>query len=221
MRTVLFDLDGTLTDPAEGITRCIAFALTRMGVTPPPLASLNRYIGPPLRKTFLTLLATQDAAAAEQALAHYRERFATIGLFENTPYPGTGELLAALVDCGTRVAIATSKPHVYATRIAEHFGFASHLSGVFGPELDGTRDSKLDVVRHALDRLGAEPSNTTMVGDRAVDIDAAHATGIGSVGVLYGYGPPDEIASAKPHHVCATVSDLRQFLLQSGDASVR
>jgi phosphoglycolate phosphatase len=208
MRTILFDLDGTLTDPAVGITRSIAFALERMGQHPPPLASLNQYIGPPLRQTFLKLLNTADAAVAELALAHYRERFATIGLYENTPYPGVADLLKTLAESGARVAVATSKPHVYAARIAEHFGFAPHLAGVFGPELDGTRDSKLAVVQHAIERLGAGHANTTMVGDRAVDIEAAHSVGIASVGVLYGYGSLEEISNAKPHHVCESVADL-------------
>jgi phosphoglycolate phosphatase len=214
MRTILFDLDGTLTDPALGITQSISFALTRMGVAPPALANLTQYIGPPLRETFQVLLNTRDKAVAETALAHYRERFARVGLFENAPYPGISDLLAALAHRGVRLAIATSKPHVYAMRIADHFGFASHLQGVFGPELDGTRDHKLEVVRYALSQLAADPTHTAMVGDRAVDIEAAHACGLAGVGVLYGYGSAAELATARPQHTCDTVAALHALLVK-------
>jgi phosphoglycolate phosphatase len=214
MRTILFDLDGTLTDPADGITRSIAYALDKLGHPSPPLTELHQYIGPPLRKTFLTLLGTTDTRVAENAVALYRERFADTGLFENRVYDGIPELLAALVTQPVRVSVATSKPHVYARRIAHHFGFTPFLTEVFGPELDGTRDSKLEVVQHAVKTLAADPDQTWMVGDRAVDIEAARALGLTSVGVLYGYGSHDELSTAAPRHLCATVSQLHSILQQ-------
>ncbi len=150
MRTLLFDLDGTLTDPREGITRSIAYALERMGMAAPPLDTLHFAIGPPLRASFARLLSTDAPEAIERAVAHYRERFADVGLYENRPYAGIAEALAALRDSGARLFVATSKPQVYARRIVEHFGLHAHFLDVHGCELDGTREDKRDLLAHLL-----------------------------------------------------------------------
>ena len=143
---VLFDLDGTLTDPREGITRSIAHALERMGVEPPPLDQLTFAIGPPLRPTLAKLIGDETPTAVERALAFYRERFADVGLFENAVYEGIAEALRRLADQGATLYVATSKPRVYAERIVRHFDLDAHFEAIHGCELDGTREDKRDLL---------------------------------------------------------------------------
>jgi phosphoglycolate phosphatase len=208
MATLLFDLDGTLTNPAPGITRSIAYALEKLGHPIPDQATLESFIGPPLRATFGALLATNAAEPIEVAIRLYRERFADVGLFENSPYPGIGDLLRALMEGGKKAVVATSKPHVYAKRIVEHFGFTPFIAGVYGPELDGTNDSKAMIVRLACQDFG---DATTMVGDRAVDIAAGQAMGLRTVAVTYGFGSVAELTAAQPSHVVENVVALRRL----------
>lgn len=203
MITVLFDLDGTLTDPREGITRSIAHALERMGVESPPLDELVFAIGPPLRASLARLLGTGSQAAVEQALAYYRERFADIGLFENRPYDGMAETLATLGSRGARLMVATSKPEVYARRIVEHFALHAHFEAVHGCELDGTREDKRDLIAHMIPRHRLDPPRTVMVGDRGVDMRAARHHGLSALGALWGYGSREELLEHGAHELCA------------------
>ena len=193
---VLLDLDGTLTDPALGITNCIAYALTRLGVAAPPSQELHFAIGPPLRGSFATLLATDDAQLIERAMVLYRERFADTGLFENTLYDGVPEVLAALKAQNHRLILATAKPHVYARRILDYFGIFAPFDAIYGSELDGTRQHKGDLLAHLIAREKIDPQTAVMVGDRHHDIDAAHANGCLAIGVTYGYGSAEELAQA-------------------------
>ena len=214
---VLLDLDGTLTDPAAGITNCIAYALTRLDVAPPPANELHFAIGPPLRASFATLLNTSDAAIVEQAMVWYRERFSVTGLFENTIYAGVPEMLAALKARNHRLLLATAKPHVYATRILAHFGILAPFDGVYGSELDGVRQHKGELLAYLLEREGIDPSSAVMVGDRHHDIDAARANGCHAIGVTYGYGSADELAHAdrlcdSPAHIAAAISSMSAML---------
>jgi phosphoglycolate phosphatase len=202
--TVLFDLDGTLTDPRDGITRSIAHALERMGVAPPPLDDLVFAIGPPLRASLARLLGTDSQPAVEQALAHYRERFADVGLFENRPYDGIADTLDALARRGARLMVATSKPEVYARRIVEHFALHAHFDAVHGCELDGTREDKRDLIAHMIARHRFEPSQAVMVGDRGVDMRAARHHGLAALGALWGYGTRDELLEHGAHQLCAS-----------------
>ncbi len=213
MTAVLFDLDGTLTDPREGITRSIAYALERMGQVPPPLDQLTFAIGPPLRASLATLIGTDSRDAVERAIAHYRERFADVGLFENAPYAGIGEALAALKQAGRPLFVATSKPRVYAERIVRHFGLDAHFEAVHGCELDGTREDKRDLLAHLLPRHGLTPGLTTMVGDRGVDMVAARHHGANALGVLWGYGTRDELVEAGAGRLAASPADLAPILL--------
>ena len=208
MNAVLFDLDGTLTDPREGITRCIAYALERMGVAPPPLGELVFAIGPPLRDSLARLLGTRDRVAVERALAFYRERFADVGLFENAPYDGIAEALAAIRDNGAQLFVATSKPLVYAERIVRHFGLHPHFVAVHGCELDGTREDKRDLLAHLLPHHGIRPDRAAMIGDRGVDMRAARHHGIRAIGALWGYGNVAELQAAGAHSLCAAPSAL-------------
>jgi len=200
--TTLFDLDGTLTDPREGITRCIAYALERMGVAPPPLDELLFAIGPPLRPSLATLLGTEAPDAVAQALAHYRERFADVGLFENRPYDGIAEALATLCGRGARLMVATSKPEIYARRIVERFGLHVHFEAVNGCELDGTREDKRDLLAHMIARHGIEAESAVMIGDRGVDMRAARHHGLAALGALWGYGSRGELLEHGAHALC-------------------
>lgn len=202
MRAILFDLDGTLTDPREGITRSIAYALERMGREPPPLDRLTFAIGPPMRRSLATLLGDETPAAVEQALAHYRERFAEVGLFENAVYDGIAETLAALGETGATLFVATSKPQVYAERIVRHFGLDRHFAAIHGCELDGTREDKRDLLAHLLPHHGVQPAGAVMIGDRSNDMVAARHHGVRAVGVLWGFGSREELEAAGADALC-------------------
>jgi phosphoglycolate phosphatase len=212
MSAYLFDLDGTLTDPREGITRSIAYALERLGVEPPPLDQLVFAIGPPLRPTLAQLLGTSERATVERALALYRERFADVGLFENRPYDGIVEALQAAAASGAILVVATSKPHVYARRIVERFGLATHFAEVHGCELDGTREDKRDLIAHILPHHGIAAGDAAMIGDRGVDMRAARHHGLGAVGALWGYGSEDELLGEGAQRLCAAPRDLALVL---------
>ena len=209
----MLDLDGTLTDPATGITNCVAYALTRLDVVAPPSHDLHFAIGPPLRGSFATLLKTNDTVLIEQAMVLYRERFATIGLFENIVYHGVPEMLSNLKARNYRLLLATAKPHVYARRILRHFNIATPFDGIYGSELDGTRQHKGDLLAYLLERENIDPTSAVMIGDRHHDIDAARGNGCRTIGVTYGYGCAEELAHAdrlcdSPAHIAETIVSL-------------
>ena len=212
MKAILFDLDGTLTDPREGITRSIAYALGRMGVEPPPLAELTFAIGPPLRASLARLIGTESADAVERTLAFYRERFADVGLFENAVYDGVAETLAALSGSGATLFVATSKPRVYAERIIRHFALDAHFVAVHGCELDGTREDKRELLAHLLPHHGLDARRATMIGDRGADMVAARHHGLRAVGALWGYGSRDELEAAGAHACCGGPRELTSIL---------
>jgi phosphoglycolate phosphatase len=208
---VFFDLDGTLTDPAPGIEACFRHAAAALGR--PLEGDLTRFIGPPLRDCFREILATDDDALVEEGVRRYRERFATVGLFENAVHPGMPDTLARLRADGLVLCVVTSKVAAYADRIIDHFGLREHLPVVYGAEMDGTRSEKAELIAHALREEGAEPSRACMVGDRAHDIVGARAHGLASVGVLWGYGSADELRGAGADRLVGEVKDLRDALL--------
>jgi phosphoglycolate phosphatase len=210
---VFFDLDGTLTDPAEGITRSIRHALRIMGLPTPPRSDLARYIGPPLRNTFAQLLERNPGdAQVERAVGLYRERFSSVGLFENRLYPGVPEMLESLLEAGFGLYVATSKPQAFAVSICEHFGLHRYLSGIYGPELNGWFDDKGDLLAHLLSEEGIVAQGALMVGDREHDIIAAQKNGILSAGVTYGYGTREELEKAGATHICNSVADIEMLL---------
>ncbi|MEQ9642786.1 MAG: HAD hydrolase-like protein [Alphaproteobacteria bacterium] len=206
IRNLLFDLDGTLSDPVVGIVTSVRYALDRLGKPAP--ADLNWVIGPPLRGAFAILIDNDAPVAVEEAMTLYRERFADVGLFENEVYPGIPELLAEEHGSGRKLFVATSKPHVYARRIVEHFGLARYFVAVHGCELDGTRSEKADLIAYLLDQERLSEADTVMIGDRRHDIAGAKAVGLRSVAAGYGYGSADELAAARPDWTCATVAEL-------------
>ncbi|MEH2499968.1 phosphoglycolate phosphatase [Bradyrhizobium sp. AZCC 1678] len=203
MDAIYFDLDGTLTDPKPGITRSIQYALQRLDhPTMPTEDELTWCIGPPLRASFVRLLGAETSA--DLAVTYYRERFSDVGLYENGVYDGIGEVLTSLCASGHRLFVATSKPHVFAERIIDHFGLRDHFERVFGSELDGTRVDKSHLLEYALKQASVDPAKTLMIGDRSHDMVGAKNNGMKGIGVLYGYGSRDELLEAGAHHVCAT-----------------
>jgi len=210
--TVLFDLDGTLTDSRPGITACIRHALDRLGHACPDDEALAIYIGPPLRGTLSTLLDTSDPALIETALGHYRRRYDTVGLFENRVYDEIPAMLDALARRGHAMAVATAKTRHAATRIVEHFGLAGHFTAVYGAEPGGRFDAKIDLLAHLIESGVIRAEQAVMVGDRASDIVAAKINGIRSIGALWGYGEPGELAAAGADVLCETPPALLDFL---------
>lgn len=207
---ILFDLDGTLTDPKSGITRSIRHALEKLNVAAPPEDELTWCIGPPLRASLAKIVGDHQA---DQALMHYRERFSVTGLFENSLYPGIPELLKSL--SGKRLFVATSKPTVFAHRILEHFGIAPYFEKAYGSELDGTRTNKGELIGHLLAKTGINPTDAVMVGDRSHDIVGARQNGMRGLGVSYGYGGEAELREAGAVAIFATVGDLKTALLNA------
>jgi phosphoglycolate phosphatase len=202
MDAIFFDLDGTLTDPKPGITRSIQYALDKLGQqTIPTEDQLTWCIGPPLRASFVKML---GEASADLAVAHYRERFSDVGLYENAVYAGVGDVLTTLRQSGRRLFVATSKAHVFADRIIDHFDLRRHFERVFGAELDGTRADKSDLLAHALKTTSVDPSRAVMIGDRSHDMIGARNNGMQGIGVLYGYGSEQELIAAGASHLCAT-----------------
>lgn len=208
---VFFDLDGTLTDPAIGITNAVMYALRRYGIAVPDRRELYCFIGPPLTDSFEEYYHFSKEQAVE-VVEVYREYFSTIGLFENTVYNGIPALLAALVAAGKRPVLATSKPLVFAERILEHFDLRKYFFYTAGSELNGDRVEKEDVIRYALQQCAVTAADDViMVGDRRYDVQGAAACGIPAIGVTYGYGTAEELQDAV--HIVDTVSDLQAVLL--------
>jgi phosphoglycolate phosphatase len=208
----LFDLDGTLTDPKPGITRCIQYALSELGYPLPDVEDLSLCIGPPLQQSFAELLKTSDSVMIQRAVSFYRERYSSIGLFENTLYRGIPEILQSIRSAGYQTFVATSKPHVYANRIINHFSLSSLFDRIYGSELDGTRSMKGDLIRHILETEQITPENTVMIGDRKHDMIGAKQNHVCAIGVTYGYGDREELADHGASAIANTPSEILSIL---------
>ena len=208
-QNVLFDLDGTLTDPREGITRSIQFGLSKMGIDEPDLTKLEHFIGPPLLQAFMATYGFDEAKAWE-AMGYYRERFAVTGLYENEVFEGVMPLLEELVGQGRQLFIATSKPQIYAREIARHFDFAKHFKVIYGSELDGTRTNKVELIRYLMAEQGLDPAHTLMIGDRKHDLIGACDNGMDAAAVGYGFGSFEELNSFAPKYHFETLAELHQ-----------
>jgi phosphoglycolate phosphatase len=209
---ILFDLDGTITDPKEGITRCIQFCLGQLGLTSPGADQLTWCIGPPLRGSLSRLLNTSDDALLDRALSYYRKRFSETGIYENALYPGIIYALHRIKTAGLRVFLATSKPRVYARRILDHFDLTQFFYAIHGSELDGRLSDKAELVAYILESENLDPGATLIVGDRFHDIFAGKKNGIMTAAVTYGYGSREEITAAEPDIILESPSDLAAFL---------
>jgi len=201
--TLLFDLDGTLTDPRPGTVACIRHAVEGLGRPCPEDDVLATFIGPPLRGTFAALLGTSEREPIEAAMTLYRERFGVTGLFENRVYDGIPEMLVEVRPRAAAVFVATSKPTVYAERIVRHFDLDQHFARVYGAELDASLDDKATLVARLLAKESVAPGGAVMIGDRAADVRAAHANGLRAIGVLWGYGSERELREAGADVLCA------------------
>ena len=211
---ILFDLDGTLTDPCMGITNSVMHALAHFGIEVTDRAQLYRFIGPPLMDSFMEYYGLTEEQATE-AVRGYRVYFADKGWAENAVYDGVEALLAELVSAGKILLVATSKPQVFAERILVHFGLDKYFTHICGVALQAPRGySKGDVIREALEKAGITDLGTAvMVGDRHHDIDGAKAVGMESVGVLYGYGNRAEHEAAGADAIAESVAELTSLLL--------
>jgi len=217
--TILFDLDGTLTDPAIGITNSVAHALYKFGFEVKDKTTLYPFIGPPLVDSFQKYYGLSEEDA-KRAVDYYREYFSTKGIYENKVYPGIADLLQALKQANktvslanTKLALATTKPELYAEQILKHFDLFDYFDCVAGSNMDGTRSQKGEIIPYALHRLGKTGQRAIMVGDREHDIIGAKQSGIASIGVLYGYGSREELTKAGADYLAATVLELGHILL--------
>ena len=221
-RYILFDLDGTLTDPKEGICRSVQHALAKAGIEVPEIDKLTPFIGPPLPDSFREFYHMDDAQT-KQAVADYRERFSEVGWKENIPYPGVDKMLAHCRQQGARLAVASSKPQVFVEKILKHFGLYKYFDVIVGSELDGSRSKKEEIVKAALEQLygrygSKQPDvqrreQTAMVGDRKFDIEGARSEGVDGIGVSYGYAEKGELAKAGADAIAGTVDELEELLL--------
>lgn len=206
--TILFDLDGTLTDPKEGITKSIQYALNKMGIVENDLEKLTPFIGPPLIPSFMEFYNFSEEEA-NQTLQFYRERFSVTGLFENEVYEGIKDLLKNLKQSNYRLAVATSKPTVFAKRILDHFELSPYFEVIVGSELDGTRTAKGEVIAEVLKQMNIEDKDDcVMIGDRKHDLIGASENAIDSIGVTYGYGSQHELEEANATYIVHSVGSL-------------
>jgi phosphoglycolate phosphatase len=212
IENILFDLDGTLTDPKIGITRCIQFSLAHFDVQVPETDDLTWCIGPPLRESFSRLLNTADDNRLDLALANYRKRFSESGMFENIVFPEIPSSLEKIKGSGFRIFLATSKPRVFAEQILDHFGLMRFFDAVYGAELNGSLVDKGDLIAHIIESEGLDPERSLMVGDRVYDIAGGKKNGVMTAAVSYGYGSRDEIALSDPDLIFDRFSDLTVFL---------
>lgn len=211
---ILFDLDGTLTDPAIGITKSVDHALGFFGIRTEDLRELCKFIGPPLKDSFMKYYRFDEAKAA-MAVEKYREYFRVTGIYENELIEGIDDLLRRLSENGKQLILATSKPKVFADIILEHFGLMKYFSIVCGSELDGTRVSKDEVIAYALEKAGiTDLSSAVMAGDREHDVIGARKAGIDCIGVLFGYGSREELQQAGAAVLAGTVKELEAILIE-------
>lgn len=214
-KIILFDLDGTLTESGEGITKSVRYALGKMGKPEPDLQKLRVFVGPPLTEQFMAY-AGMSREEAERAVFYYRERYSVVGIFENRPYPGIPEMLRSLREKGFLLAVASSKNVESVDRVLEHFALKEYFDEAVGSELDGRRSRKADVIEEVLrrfDRKGCR-AQAIMVGDKEHDVIGARETGIPCVAVTYGYGTLEELENAGASKIVHTVKQLQEYLLE-------
>ncbi len=207
---ILFDLDGTLDDPFEGITKSVEHAMKKFGVAC-DRSRLGGFIGPPLTESFSKYFGLSDEDA-KLAVEYYREYYRPTGIFEVSIYDGIPELLEKLSKDGRKLILATSKPIVFADMILEKYGLKQYFSATFGSELDGTRVKKAEVIAYAYENFPFDKSNAVMVGDRRHDVDGAHEFGIPCIGVTFGYGDRSEHEACDADVIAESVTELGRIL---------
>lgn len=213
--TVLFDLDGTLTDPFEDISNSIIYALKKFCIAAPDKPLLKKFIGPPLTESFSEYCGLNHSDAL-RAVDYYREYFSVAGIFENKPYEGVCELLSGLKERGYTAIVATSKPEQFAKAIVQHFGLEQYFKEICGATMDQSRTQKADVIAYALKKCEIKEKDkkrAVMVGDRKHDIIGAKTNGLSSIGVLYGYGSKEELLEAGANYIANSPVDILHYIL--------
>lgn len=210
--TILFDLDGTLSDSSQGIINSIIYALEKYDVNDYDMSLLRKFLGPPLHESFEKFMGF-DKEKSLQAVKLYREYFSSKGLFENEIYGGVSDLLQNLKENGKTLIVATSKPQPFTDRIMEHFNLAKYFDFIAGSNMDTTRSKKAEVIEYALSECNIkDKSKVVMIGDRAEDMIGAQTVGVDSIGVEYGYGTFDELKNAGATYIVKTVDELKDLL---------
>ncbi|WP_433745832.1 HAD family hydrolase [Falsibacillus pallidus] len=213
-KIILFDLDGTLSDPKIGITKSVQHALRKMGIIEADLDKLECFIGPPLQASFHEYYCF-DEKNTKIAIEFYRERFKEKGMYENELYEGIPELLSSLKDYGYKLVIATSKPTEFSEQILEYFQIDKYFDLVIGSNLDGTRTSKTEIIQYILDKYNEHSADEfIMIGDREHDIIGAINTGIDSIGAAYGYGSHEELKRSHPTYMASNVQEIKDLLVR-------
>lgn len=211
-KAILFDLDGTLTESGEGITKSVQYALEKLGKPEEDLDALKVFVGPPLMEQFMKY-ADLDEETARRAVEIYRERYSTIGIFENRPYPGVAHMLEELKKKGYVLAVASSKPEYFVKKILAHFELEEYFEEAVGSEMNGSRTNKTEVIEETLRRLHLENhrDQVLMVGDKEHDILGARKAGVECLAVSYGYGTMEELTEAKPLQIADSVEEVLDF----------
>ena len=209
MKSILFDLDGTLTDSGEGIMNSAVYALSHFGIDAPPNEQLRTIVGPPLTESFIRFGVPQDRA--EEAIQIYRSRYLPTGIYENSPYPGIYQLLEQLRTDGHKLYVATSKPEWIALKVLNHFDLAKYFDTICGADSDTSRNSKAAVIEHLLEKCGAQ-ENPIMVGDTAYDVIGAKTHNIPCIGVSWGYGLVKDMENAGAFGIAHTMDELYRAL---------
>lgn len=211
-KAILFDLDGTLTESGEGITKCVQYALEKLGKPEADLKKLEVFIGPPLMEQFMKY-AGLDEEMARRAVEYYRERYSTTGIFENRPYPGVEEMLQELKRKKYLLAVASSKPEYFVKQILDYFHLTEYFDEIVGSELNGSRTNKTEVIEETLRRLGLDKhrEQVIMVGDKEHDVLGARAAGLECVAVSYGYGTEEELTAAQPLQIVSSTEEILDF----------
>lgn len=210
-KVILFDLDGTLTDPMIGITKSVQYALKKYGIIEEDLWNLTKFIGPPLKESFMEFYGFSEEEG-QKAVEYYREYYAPVGIYENQVYEGLEEMLAALKEKGLSLCVATSKPERFAKMILDHFHLDSYFDLIGGALMDGRTD-KAEVISYVLDQLDTKKEKVVMVGDREHDILGAKKNGLDSIGVLFGYGNEEELKEAGADWIAKDMTELGSILL--------
>ena len=208
---ILFDLDGTLTDPYLGITNSIKYSLGKLGITEENNDKLKLFIGPPLERSFMEYYSF-DKETVKKAIGYYREYFSEKGIYENTLYDGIENILTELNNKNRKCILATSKPEIFAGRILEYFRISTYFKYIAGSDMEGAFVEKEDIIRRVIEKYKLDKKETIMIGDRKYDIIGANRNGIDSIGVLYGYGSREEMENEKPKYLCAGIMDILKII---------
>ncbi|SCM94308.1 Phosphoglycolate phosphatase [Bacillus mycoides] len=212
--TFLFDLDGTLTDPKEGIINSVLYALKKVGIEELHANELDSFIGPPIQQSFVERY-NMSEGEVERAVFYFREYLKQRGLFENNVYEGIPNLLQQLKNTGNRLFVATSKPTVFAKQVLDHFQLTNYFEDIIGSNLEGTRIKKEEIIAHILQTNELNKEEIVMIGDRKHDVIGANHNGIASIGILYGYGSETELTQVGATHIVKDVKELHHFCLEN------